>query len=139
MQCLYPVRLASPNKEVFFKRDLFPAQGYGTPICYVRDEGLFKINPSDCTIFYRCSGYKAHRFTCPSGLYFNPKNNVCDWPYNVNCGSHGYRGSQPSQGSHSSQASQSSQGSQGSQGSPGPFGAFGFGSFATTPSGSKRF
>lgn len=42
---------------------------------------------TDCTQFYHCANGKPFLKTCSFGLYFNPKLNVCDWPYNVDCGS----------------------------------------------------
>ncbi|XP_022901765.2 chondroitin proteoglycan-2-like [Onthophagus taurus] len=39
----------------------------------------------DCTKFCVCDWGKAHILDCPSGLHFNPKLNVCDWPQNAGC------------------------------------------------------
>ena len=55
------------------------------------DEGFF-VNPKDCRKYFWCLdskpanlGIVAHAFTCPSGLYFNPKTEACDYPDNVTC------------------------------------------------------
>ena len=49
------------------------------------------LNPDNCAAFYKCTAdvggtLKAVRQDCSSGLLFNPTINVCDWPYNVDCG-----------------------------------------------------
>ncbi|XP_076241161.1 uncharacterized protein LOC143183499 [Calliopsis andreniformis] len=45
---------------------------------------------SDCTKFYKCLIGKKHEMTCPEykpgeKLCFNPKKQICDWPWNVKC------------------------------------------------------
>ncbi|CAL1291488.1 unnamed protein product [Larinioides sclopetarius] len=47
--------------------------------------GLFP-DPDSCFRFYHCSHWVALRKWCPSGLHFNPKLQVCDWPYRAGCG-----------------------------------------------------
>jgi len=42
-------------------------------------------HPFDCTKFFHCSNGISHLQECPSGLYFNPELNVCDYPRNVDC------------------------------------------------------
>merc|ERR1712191_4596 len=42
-------------------------------------------DPADCSAFYQCSIGKAYHMRCPTGLYFNEKYNVCDFPANVKC------------------------------------------------------
>ncbi|XP_046385252.1 probable chitinase 10 [Ischnura elegans] len=37
----------------------------------------------DCTMYYMCEGERRHHMPCPSQLVFNPNENVCDWPENV--------------------------------------------------------
>ncbi|XP_036337628.1 probable chitinase 10 [Rhagoletis pomonella] len=38
---------------------------------------------SDCTHYYMCEGERKHHMPCPANLVFNPQENVCDWPENV--------------------------------------------------------
>ncbi|XP_012271912.1 probable chitinase 10 [Orussus abietinus] len=38
---------------------------------------------SDCTMYYMCEGERKHHMPCPVNLVFNPNENVCDWPENV--------------------------------------------------------
>lgn len=54
-----------------------------------KDEGFFQ-HPRDCKKYYWCLdspnlGLVAHQFTCPSGLYFNPAADSCDFARNVLC------------------------------------------------------
>ncbi|XP_033240387.1 mucin-5AC isoform X6 [Drosophila pseudoobscura] len=55
------------------------------------EEGFFQ-HPRDCKKYYWCLdsgpsglGIVAHQFTCPSGLYFNPAADSCDFARNVPC------------------------------------------------------
>ncbi|CAG9834944.1 unnamed protein product [Diabrotica balteata] len=41
---------------------------------------------SDCSKFCQCSNGVPYEHSCPDGLHFNPKLNVCDWPQNAGCG-----------------------------------------------------
>lgn len=38
---------------------------------------------ADCTHYYMCEGSRRHHMPCPQNLVFNIKENVCDWPENV--------------------------------------------------------
>ncbi|XP_017139015.1 probable chitinase 10 [Drosophila miranda] len=38
---------------------------------------------ADCTHYYMCEGERKHHMPCPANLVFNPNENVCDWPENV--------------------------------------------------------
>uniref|UniRef100_A0A0A1X9V2 Probable chitinase 3 n=1 Tax=Zeugodacus cucurbitae TaxID=28588 RepID=A0A0A1X9V2_ZEUCU len=38
---------------------------------------------NDCTHYYMCEGERKHHMPCPANLVFNPQENVCDWPENV--------------------------------------------------------
>nr|CAH7765322.1 unnamed protein product [Callosobruchus chinensis] len=40
---------------------------------------------TNCSLFYQCSNGVPYLQECPSGLYFNPKIDVCDYPRNVDC------------------------------------------------------
>ena len=47
-----------------------------------REPGYYP-HKSDCTKFYQCDGYAAHLIQCTTGLVFNIKREICDWPSNV--------------------------------------------------------
>ncbi|XP_054288999.1 GATA zinc finger domain-containing protein 4-like [Macrosteles quadrilineatus] len=48
-------------------------------------DGEFMRDPSSCDHFYKCDHGQPVKFSCGPGTWFNPKINVCDWPYNVKC------------------------------------------------------
>lgn len=55
------------------------------------EEGHISYHPdkNDCTRYFMCEGERKHHMPCPSNLVFNPDQNVCDWPENVeSCLSH---------------------------------------------------
>lgn len=62
-----------------------------TPGTNAKCEGPgYMRDPYDCSVFYYCQtdgehGYKQHKFTCPPGLVYDTKTNVCAWPYETNC------------------------------------------------------
>ncbi|XP_022257642.1 acidic mammalian chitinase-like, partial [Limulus polyphemus] len=37
----------------------------------------------DCSKYYLCHGRRRHHMPCPPNLVFNPDENLCDWPENV--------------------------------------------------------
>lgn len=47
--------------------------------------GYYYPHSSKCELFYECSYGVLYEFSCPDGLYFNPTENVCDFPVNVDC------------------------------------------------------
>jgi cytolysin (calcineurin-like family phosphatase) len=47
------------------------------------NQGMYHPNVRDAGSFYQCSNGVPYLHNCPSGLVFNPKLNVCDWPENV--------------------------------------------------------
>ncbi|BET02278.1 chitinase [Nesidiocoris tenuis] len=49
------------------------------------EDGHISYHPdkADCTMYYMCEGERKHHMPCPSNLVFNPNENVCDWPENV--------------------------------------------------------
>ncbi|KAL1130578.1 hypothetical protein AAG570_011824, partial [Ranatra chinensis] len=49
----------------------------------------YHADKADCTMYYMCEGERKHHMPCPSNLVFNPNENVCDWPENVEgCAQH---------------------------------------------------
>lgn len=48
-------------------------------------DGHISYHPDklDCTHYYMCEGERKHHMPCPAQLVFNPNENVCDWPENV--------------------------------------------------------
>ncbi|KAJ8898044.1 hypothetical protein PR048_003404 [Dryococelus australis] len=49
------------------------------------EDGHISYHPdkADCTMYYMCEGERKHHMPCPTNLVFNPNENVCDWPENV--------------------------------------------------------
>ncbi|XP_050563756.1 peritrophin-1-like [Spodoptera frugiperda] len=44
------------------------------------------LKHKDCDKFFLCRGEgEGVEMNCPSGLFFNKKTMICDWPENVNC------------------------------------------------------
>ena len=56
----------------------------GNNFCASKPNGNYQ-NVNKCSTFYACSNHATHIMNCPSGLWFNPKNGVCDYPKNVVC------------------------------------------------------
>lgn len=56
-----------------------------TSVTCEEEDGHISYHPdkADCTMYYMCEGERKHHMPCPSNLVFNPKENVCDWPENV--------------------------------------------------------
>ena len=52
-------------------------------ICHSSDELL--PHETDCSLYYQCVGLTPVLRECPSGLYFDPILNICNWPQNVDC------------------------------------------------------
>jgi len=55
-----------------------PSQGFTCPT----QDGFFPSSDT-CTQYYQCVGGYPYLKNCPPGLYYNPANIQCDWPYNV--------------------------------------------------------
>uniref|UniRef100_A0A182IMA2 Uncharacterized protein n=1 Tax=Anopheles atroparvus TaxID=41427 RepID=A0A182IMA2_ANOAO len=49
------------------------------------EDGHISYHPdkADCTHYFMCEGERKHHMPCPANLVFNPNENVCDWPENV--------------------------------------------------------
>jgi len=50
--------------------------------CVGKPDGIH-ADPSSCTAYYHCAHGTGGLTPCGQGLYFNPANSVCDWPYNL--------------------------------------------------------
>ena len=50
------------------------------------DEITFVPSPIDCTVFYMCVHLTPIEMSCPEGLWFDSKLNVCNYPQNATCG-----------------------------------------------------
>ena len=51
------------------------------------DKGTYFPSPTDCSKYYVCVHSQAVQMSCPIGLWFDSKLNVCNWPESVNCDS----------------------------------------------------
>ena len=43
------------------------------------------IDPISCNHFFRCTNTRSVRERCPSNLFYDPKNDSCEFPHKVNC------------------------------------------------------
>ena len=43
------------------------------------------IDPTSCNHFFRCTNTRSVRERCPSNLFYDPKNDSCEFPHKVNC------------------------------------------------------
>lgn len=48
--------------------------------------GLFADTKTGCQVWHLCSNNRKYSFLCPSGTIFSQKLGICDWRYNVRCG-----------------------------------------------------
>jgi Chitin binding Peritrophin-A domain len=42
-------------------------------------------HPTDCSMFYKCFDHVAYKSQCPFGLYYNERDEMCDYPFNTQC------------------------------------------------------
>lgn len=49
------------------------------------ENNLLLPHPQDCSKYYQCSNGDAYLMLCPSGLYFSPTTERCEYPYQANC------------------------------------------------------
>lgn len=56
----------------------------GQPKCPEGFQGITR-HPTDCKKFLNCANGQTFVQDCAPGTLFNPKNGICDFPYNVNC------------------------------------------------------
>ena len=68
------------TNELNFKRRV----QLNSSFCSRRIDGQYPY-PDDCYSFVICANGSPVIKECPSGLLFNSKETVCDWPINVKC------------------------------------------------------
>ena len=64
----------------------------GAPFRCPEPNGFFP-DPEQCDKYYECVGEVPEEKFCPDGLLFeasNPNNELCDYPFNVDCGAREY-------------------------------------------------
>merc|ERR1712110_235008 len=56
-------------------------------VCHESEDGyaVFVPHPYDCSLYYECRGRTPVLMSCPAGLYFDSRINVCNWPEYVDC------------------------------------------------------
>ncbi|TRY79573.1 hypothetical protein TCAL_14811 [Tigriopus californicus] len=56
-------------------------------ICPADNEGysFYMPDPYDCSKFFQCVGLTPIHLQCPYPLFFDPTENVCNWPEEVDC------------------------------------------------------
>ncbi|XP_039296360.1 probable chitinase 10 [Nilaparvata lugens] len=48
-------------------------------------KGQFTAHPSNCNQYLQCQWGAYQIYSCPPGLHWNAKNNICDWPSRSTC------------------------------------------------------
>lgn len=68
----------SISKKLFFSET-------ANEVTCEEEDGHISYHPDkmDCSHYYMCEGERKHHMPCPANLVFNPSENVCDWPENV--------------------------------------------------------
>ena len=56
-------------------------------VCHISEDGyaVFVPHPYDCSLYYECVGLTPVLMSCPAGLYFDSRINVCNWPEYAHC------------------------------------------------------
>ena len=55
-------------------------------MCFLYHLFILDFINSDCNGFFLCTGEGvAVAQDCPSGLFFDPEHQICNWPENVDC------------------------------------------------------
>ena len=56
-------------------------------VCYESQDGyaVFVPHPYDCSLYFECRGRTPVLMSCPAGLYFDSRINVCNWPEYADC------------------------------------------------------
>ena len=56
-------------------------------VCTESEDGLavFVPHPRDCGLYYECDGTTPVLMECPPGLYWDERENVCNWPEASGC------------------------------------------------------
>lgn len=56
-----------------------------TDPCHGLPDDTFVVNPKGCKYFFNCKNGSSVGAYCPHGLWFNPKDRICDLPAHVDC------------------------------------------------------
>lgn len=75
---LLPVIIALDEKTEFMSE-------YAVDACQNQVDGVFIENLRGCAWFNRCAGRVSVEGRCPQGFVFNPVDQKCDYPENVDC------------------------------------------------------
>ena len=56
-------------------------------VCYESQDGyaVFVPHPYDCSLYFECRGRTPVLMSCPAGLYFDSRLDICNWPEYVKC------------------------------------------------------
>ena len=56
-------------------------------VCHDSEDGyaVFVPHPYDCSLYYECVNLTPVLMSCPAGLYFDSRIDICNWPEYVDC------------------------------------------------------
>ncbi|KAG8229164.1 hypothetical protein J437_LFUL009234 [Ladona fulva] len=108
-KCDWPTSVKCPNNNLDGVQGPGVIDG-GINQCHTYENckhGSLLPDSSDCSSFYQCVWGQPVHMKCPDDLYFNPKLQVCDWPWNVECEDDSSSSSSDSSSSSSSEGDDS--------------------------------
>lgn len=83
--CDWQYNVKCNNKVIPEENNDSIGNNFANQVCSGRNDDIM-LPHENCNQFYKCVHNHKQPMYCPPGLHFNTILNVCDWPFNVDCG-----------------------------------------------------